>query len=71
MEGQEQSESFSVDENVALMLLGIGGLIHAVVWLALRDPTDIQDPFVGAEGLAVIALLFIVVGVVRRRRSRS
>lgn len=70
MEGNERSKSFSVDENVVLMLVGIGGLLHSLAWLALREPNNAQDPFVGAEGLAVIALLFIAVGVVRRRRSR-
>lgn len=61
-----------VNSTIGLVMAGLGVacLGHAGIWFVLRDPSSASSSFVGAEGLAVWSLIFIVLGLYFWRSER-
>lgn len=66
----DDDEPFIVTVGDTFIVLGLGCLGHALIWLALRDPSVAVDPFVGAEGLIACAVLLVGLGIWRRSADR-
>jgi hypothetical protein len=54
-----------IDSYVGLIMAALGGacLAHAGAWVVIRQPEATTDSFVGAEGMAVWSVVFIVLGL--------